>query len=442
MSKRGGKGRKVRVDFRQNRQARARSDDWTRKFHADDASVSESHGVESVRAKGDLSRKRTILVGADDLPTVDAALWVRGVVLRVHGLICHVADEQGRTCECTVRRIVRTRAIAQRAPVTCGDRVWFARPAPTAADPGAASAPTGVIERVEPRRTTLSRREGRERRGREHAIVANAEQILIVASVARPRLKPHLIDRYLIAASKGGLTPIIAFNKCDLMSEAPAQDEPVEDQSAPHEAAAELDDGAIDGVDDTADNAGEIEDFAEELLSYEERVRLTPQEVFDDFVGIGYRCIWTSARTGAGLDALRPLLRGRTTVLSGQSGVGKSSLINALDPGLKLATFDVSAENEKGRHCTTFAQLLPLSDGGFVVDTPGIRQFDLWRVEPGELEALFVEIAPLVPQCRFSDCLHRGEEGCAVAAAVETGQISVRRYESYLKMLEEAIGSA
>jgi ribosome biogenesis GTPase len=112
-------------------------------------------------------------------------------------------------------------------------------------------------------------------------------------------------------------------------------------------------------------------------------------------------------------------------------------VINALQPGLNLAGQEVSDENEKGRHTTSHARLLRLDFGGYVVDTPGIRQFDLWAVEPGELEAYFVEFAPLVPQCRFNDCHHRDEEGCAVVAEVQSGQISERRYLSYLKTLEE-----
>ena len=137
------------------------------------------------------------------------------------------------------------------------------------------------------------------------------------------------------------------------------------------------------------------------------------------------------------MDELRAALQDHITVLSGQSGVGKSSLINALQPGLDLMVRTVSDENEKGRHTTSLAELLPLDFGGFVVDTPGIRAFDLWSVEPGELEAYFIEMIPRVSKCRFNNCTHRNEEGCAVIAAVENGEISARRYYSYVKMFEE-----
>lgn len=386
-------GRKKRVELRPNRQPQRRADEWTRLYHDDQDRLADAQLSESVRAKGELSRKRTLIVDESDAPAVDESLWRPGVVTAVHGLVCRVEGDQGRTWDCTVRRVLRTLLIAQRAPVTCGDRVWFSdhsRPH--------AGALVGVIERVDPRSTVLSRRDFR---GRQHAIVVNADQLLIIASVARPRLKPHLIDRYLVAAGKGNLRPVICFHKWDLASEyalclAPEEDEPDEDIRG----------GTLDSV---------IEEFRQ----------------------LGYRCLCTSVVSSTGLEELKAELTGHTSVLAGQSGVGKSSLINALQPGLNLAVQEVSDENEKGRHTTAHARLLRLDFGSYVVDTPGIRQFDLWAVEPGELEAYFIEFAPRVARCRFNDCHHRDEEGCAIRAAVQSGQISERRYLSYLKTLEE-----
>nr|HPM25072.1 hypothetical protein [Phycisphaerae bacterium] len=154
-------GRKVRVDFRQNRQVRGRTDDWTRSWRAGEQQVEETQRRESVRAKGELSRKRTILVDAQDMPTVDEALWRRGTVTKVHGLIAYVNDEQGRSWECTVRRVLRTLLIAHRAPVSVGDRVWFSDQSQVT-DGRAA----GVIERVAPRSSELSRRDARRQGGR------------------------------------------------------------------------------------------------------------------------------------------------------------------------------------------------------------------------------------------------------------------------------------
>jgi len=378
---------KKRVAFRPNRQARRLTDDWTQRWQEGDQALQDHDRGESVRPKGDLSRKRTILVDGDSAPLVDAALWHRGTVVKVHGLVAYV-DEAGRTWECTVRRILRTLDIRGRSPVTCGDRVWVS-------DHSAMCSGrlVGVIEQVEPRETVLSRRDAR---GREHALVANADQLLIVVSVARPRLRPHLVDRYIVAALKGRLRPVICINKIDLLDAATVTDEEPDDQGG-----------------------------------------LPTVEAVAELAELGYPCVLTSTLTGAGLAELRATLSGHVTVLSGQSGVGKSSLINALEPGLRLATREVSSENEKGRHTTTHAELIRLSAGGYVVDTPGIRAWDLWSVKPTELEALFEEFVPYVPQCRYKNCLHRDEVGCAVRAAMEAGQISARRYYSYVKMLDE-----
>ncbi len=391
MANKRRRNRKIRVDFRQNREQRSRSDDWTRRFHAGDDQLDDERHSESVRAKGDLSRKRTVIVGEDSLPEVDESQWLPGIVTKVHGLICNVNGADGRNWECTARRVLRTMQIAQRSAITVGDRVWFADVS-TYCD----GEQVGVIERVEERRSTLSRRD---RRQREHAIVANADLLLAVVSVAQPRPKPHLVDRYLVAAERGKLRPLLCFNKIDLLSDNLA-------------ALTEDADGHCDRT-------------------------LTVMEAIEEFRSLGYECLLTSAVDGTGLDELRAALRGHITVLSGQSGVGKSSLLNAIQPHLALSVREVSKDTEKGRHTTSLAELLTLDFGGYVVDTPGIRAFDLWNIEPGELEAHFVEFVPRVGQCRFSDCSHRHEDGCAIIAAVEAGAISPRRYQSYLKMLAE-----
>jgi len=380
--------KKVRVDFRQNRQVRRRQDDWTQRYRAGEPDLIDTEAVESVRAKGELSRRRTILVDEADRPLVDEALWRPGLVTKVHGLFCYVRDSAGQTWECTVRRVVRTLLIQTRTPVTVGDRVWFSDHSEEVG-----GRPVGVIERVEPRTSRLSRQV---RGCREQTIVANADQLLALVSVAQPRLTPHLLDRFIVAALKGGLRPVLCFNKMDLLDDVPV------------------------------------------IETREDRpLRMTAMDVIAEFQRLGYRCLCTSAVTGQGLDELREVLRDHTTVLSGQSGVGKSTLLNALQPGLNLPTRPVSRENEKGRHTTTLAELIPLDFGGYVVDTPGIRAFELWAVQPGELEAYFQEFVPHVPQCRFKSCTHRQEEGCAVVAAVERGAISERRYYSYLKMFSE-----
>jgi ribosome biogenesis GTPase len=237
----------------------------------------------------------------------------------------------------------------------------------------------GVIERVESRRGMLSRKA----KGRRHILVANVDQILIVGSAGDPHLKPSLIDRYLISASLGEIQPIIVINKVDL----------------------------VDPVD--------------------------LQPVVGLYSGLGYETVPVSTRTGQGLAWLKRLMTGRATALAGQSGVGKSSLINALEPGLNLATKVVAVESRKGTHTTSVSSLYPLSFGGWVVDTPGIRGLELWDVNREEVEGYFVEFHPFVRDCRFPDCSHRHESACGVKRALALGYISYSRYESYLKIYSD-----
>ena len=234
----------------------------------------------------------------------------------------------------------------------------------------------GSIERVEPRATVLSRAV----RGRQQIIVTNVDQLLIVTSAAEPYLKPNLIDRFLISAHKTGLWPLICINKIDLVDSA---------SLAP-----------LVGV----------------------------------YSQMGYRVLLLSAQTGLGIDRLRRAMAGRSSVVAGQSGVGKSSLVNTIDPSLHLRVSAVSADTQKGRHTTTTARLVPLSIGGYVVDTPGIRQFQLWDVIPAEVAGYFRDIRPYVNHCRFPDCTHTHEADCAVKNAVAEGRLDLRRYESYCQL--------
>jgi len=201
---------------------------------------------------------------------------------------------------------------------------------------------------------------------------------VIVMSLVEPDLKPHLIDRYLAVAQQGELKPVLCLNKSDLAD------------------AVEL------------------------------------QPLIGLYSQLSVPVLLCSARTGFGIDRLREQLRGRSTVFSGQSGVGKSSLLNAVQPGLGLAVKSVSEVNQKGRHTTTYAQLIKLNFGGWVVDTPGVRQLQLWDTRPEEMEGYLPEFRPFVPLCNFPDCTHTHEKGCAVKDAVARRLIAERRYHSYL----------
>ena len=372
------KKRQFRADFRKNRNVRARDKNWSRSLDAGDPEFEDAQTHESVSGKGELTRKRVVAgadVGEDDagdefvLPAIDPAVCRLGRVLRVQGLNSTVEFDDGSVRRCATRRILKTLATDQRHVVAAGDLAWVR---PEGAD-------EGVIERIEPRHGVLSRAS----RGRQHVIATNVDQVLVVASAAEPRLKPHLIDRYLVTAEKIGIEPIICINKVDLVD--PAGLQPL--------------------------------------------VGLYSQ--------LGYRALLLSAQLGWNIDELRRLLVGRQTAVTGQSGVGKSSLLNAVDPDLQLRVQTVSAETEKGRHTTTTAELIPLAGGGHVVDTPGIRQFQLWDVIPAEVANYFRDLRPYVSHCRYPNCTHAHEEPCAVKDAVADGYIDVRRYESYLQMLQD-----
>jgi ribosome biogenesis GTPase len=363
------KKKQLRADFRKNRADRARQGDLTRKFH-DPEAEDDGPREERVSGKGDLTRKRTVRgveaadgrKGLDVLLDVDESSCLRGRVISVHGLASTVEADDGRRYQCATRRLLKTLSTDQRHVVAAGDRVWF-RPV---------DAREGIIERIEPRYGILSRAT----RGRQHVIVANVDQLLIVASAAEPYLKPNLIDRFLVSAEHAGLKTVIAINKIDLV-------EPAE--LAP-----------LVGV----------------------------------YSRMGYLVLLVSARSGFGIERLRRALAGRQSVVAGQSGVGKSSLLNAVEPGLDLLVAEVSAETQKGKHTTTTARLLPLA-GGWVVDTPGIRQFQLWDVVPEEVAAGYRDLRPLVSRCGFPDCTHTHETNCAVKDAVADGWLDARRYESY-----------
>jgi len=370
------KKRKVRAEFRKNRSQRTRDTDWTRQFERHGFEETDPVLEERISGKGDLTRRRTVMgeqVEEGEEPhlgihlEVDEAICRAGRVLSVHGLSCMVRDEEsGDVYPCAVRRLLKTLSTDQRHVVAAGDCVQF-RPVENS------DVAEGIIERIEPRHGSLCRAS----RGRQHILVTNVDQVLIITSAAEPRLKPNLIDRLLIAAEKADVRPVICINKIDLVDPAGLQ--------------------PLVGV----------------------------------YSRMGYRVLLASAKTGFGIERLRRCLTDRESVLAGQSGVGKSSLLNAVDEDLDLRVSEVSRETQKGRHTTTTARLFPLSFGGYVVDTPGIRQYQLWDVIPEEVAAFYRDLRPYVNHCRFPDCTHSHEEDCAVKDAVADGHIDERRYESY-----------
>ncbi len=244
---------------------------------------------------------------------------------------------------------------------------------------------TGVIERVSPRRSQFSRMHP-SARGRpiEDVLVANLDQVLVVFSASLPRMNPRLLDRFLVVAEHNDVAPVIVATKMD---------EP------------------------------DARDAHERFAIYER---------------IGYSVLYTSAHRGESIEPLRELLRGKLSALTGPSGVGKSSLLNAISPGLGLAVAELGETVRKGRHTTRVAELHPLGaseDAGYVADTPGIRELASFQISERALARCFPDLRAFVDQCAFSGCLHTGEPGCAVRAALAAGSVGPERYDSYLRQL-------
>jgi ribosome biogenesis GTPase len=262
---------------------------------------------------------------------------------------------------------------------------------------------TGSIESVEPRRSSLVRLDPRPQGVYQQVILANPDQAVFVFSCARPTPRLRMLDRFLVIAEKQGLPAVIVANKIDLVGGEQAKKmfgfyPPIGYPVIYTCGTPALPEGRRDGV-----------------------------PLGDDMAG-------SARETGQGVEELRERLTGKVSALAGPSGVGKSSLLNAVQPGLGLAVREISEAFQKGRHTTSVRQLFPLEGGGYVADTPGMRSLALWDTEPEELDGYFPELASLVAACQFNNCSHKTEPGCAVRAAVEAGRVNPQRYDSYLRL--------
>jgi ribosome biogenesis GTPase len=237
---------------------------------------------------------------------------------------------------------------------------------------------TGAIEEVEERKRAIVRLDPRPQGEYQQVLLANADQAVFVFACAHPNPKLRMLDRFLVIAEKQKIPAVIIANKIDL-------------------------------VDD-------------------------PKEIFGLYETIGYRVLYTSAKSGAGIEELKSILAGKISAFAGPSGAGKSSLLNAMQPGLGLAVNEISKTMDKGKHTTVTRQLFPLEGGGYIADTPGWKSLALWDTEPEEIDAYFPELRELVQHCQFSDCTHIHEPDCAVRRALDAGKIHPERYESYLRL--------
>ena len=300
---------------------------------------------------------------------------MHGLVIKNTGSWYTVKTDEGAIIESKIKGNFRLKGIRSTNPVAVGDRVELILN----------QEGTAFISAIEDRRNYIIRKSSNLSK-QSHILAANIDQALLLVTVNRPQTSTTFIDRFLASAEAYRIPVVLLFNKIDLL------------------------------------DASECR--YQELLS-----RL--------YTTIGYRCLALSAQTGEGIEALRELLMGQISLLSGNSGVGKSTLINRLLPDAHLRTAEISDAHNAGMHTTTFSEMLPLPEGGYVIDTPGIKGFGTFDIEREELGSYFKEIFRLSKDCRFNNCTHTHEPGCAVLQALQNHFVAESRYQSYLNMLED-----
>ena len=302
---------------------------------------------------------------------------LEGTIIKSTGSWYTIRTDQGAEYQARIMGKFRLHGLKLTNPVAVGDRVAFE--IEDQADQ------TTLIKKILPRKNYVVRQSPRKKH-QLHLLASNIDQALLVTTMVQPRLKQGVIDRFLIMTEPHDIPVIIVFNKADLYQE---------------------------------------EDH--ELFDYLEAI----------YENIGYKVILGSSLTGLGMDEIRSWLQGNTTLISGQSGVGKSTLINQIQPSLELRTTSLSDYTGKGQHTTTFAEMFSLEGGGYIIDTPGFKTLSFNNLEPMDVAHNFREFFVVSKQCKFYDCTHRNEPHCAVKAAIEEGAISELRYANYLQILEE-----
>ena len=300
---------------------------------------------------------------------------MKGLVIKNTGSWYTVRSDDGRDVESKVKGNFRLKEIRSTNPVSVGDRV----------DIDINNEGTAFITRIEDRKNYIIRRASNLSK-QSHIIAANLDQAMLIVTVNYPITTTVFIDRFLATAEAYSVPVKLVFNKIDRYK-------------------------------------GEDKEYLDALINL--------------YTTIGYPCSTLCAKTEEGLDALKAELKDKITLLSGHSGVGKSTIINKLVPGVNLRTGDISEYHNKGMHTTTFSEMIPLPEGGYLIDTPGIKGFGTIEMETAEISHYFPEIFKFSEDCRFNNCSHRHEPGCAVLQALEDHYISESRYKSYLSILED-----
>ena len=300
---------------------------------------------------------------------------MKGLVIKNTGSWYTVKTDDGNIVESKIKGNFRLKGIRSTNPVAVGDRVEIIRN----------QEGTAFIDAIEDRRNYIIRK-SQNLSKQSHILAANVDQAFLVVTVNYPQTSTTFIDRFLASAEAYSVPVTLVFNKTDLLSD-------------------------------------EERHFQDMMMT-----------LYDT---VGYRCIAISAANGDGVDELLPLLHDRITLLSGNSGVGKSTLINRILPGVNLRTAEISDSHNTGMHTTTFSEMLQLPNGGYLIDTPGIKGFGTFNMEPEEISSYFKEIFRFSKDCRFNNCTHTHEPGCAVLKAVEDHYIAASRYQSYLSMLND-----
>ena len=302
---------------------------------------------------------------------------MKGLVIKNTGSWYSVKTDEGNLVECKIKGNFRLKGIRSTNPVAVGDRVEIVTN----------QEGTAFTSGIEDRRNYIIRK-SQNLSKQSHIIAANVDLAFLVATIAHPQTSTTFIDRFLASAEAYSVPVVIVFNKVDL-----------------------------------------LQDDEDAMRYLDMMVNL--------YETVGYRCVRVSAVTGEGLDQLQSMLHDQITLLSGNSGVGKSTIINRLLPGVNLRTAEISEAHDTGMHTTTFSEMLPLPQGGYLIDTPGVKGFGSFNMQPEEIGSYFKEIFHFSKDCRFSNCTHTHEPGCAVIKAVEDHYIALSRYQSYLGMLKD-----